>query len=211
MIGQFHVDAWRLPKVERTGIFTPEVDVRLVLFWAKNTHGDYLEIGCNDGSTLAMVARECPWKGCHGVDWSQNQNVFPVQSGEVPAVVGRAAKGLANAKIFDCDALTLNVGPLNYGCVFLDADHSLDWQKKMFWRLWNSNTYRDWVLVIHDYGLPEFRDSQTHVETAAFAEWLAGLFPVIHPLGSSCVVGFIPRCGASAISPPGSPTREAAP
>lgn len=197
MIGLFHADALALPDIEAGGRLTPEIDVRLVAFWAMNTAGDYLEIGCNEGHTLAEIAMACPGKKCHGVDWSGNREIFETQSGEVPAEVGHAAKGIANVRVFDCDAMGMDFAPLNYGCVFLDADHSLEWQKRIFWKLWNSNNFRDWVLIVHDFALPEYRDSQTHLETVAFAQWLSTLFPVIHPVGSSSVVAFVTRCGES--------------
>lgn len=196
MIHECHIDTLRLPEINAGCKYTPKKDVALVAFWASQTHGDYLEIGCNTGQTLKAIAQHCPTKICNGVDWSGNQKLWDTQKTEVPFKVGSDLGGkVPNARIYDCDALSLNLHDFNYGCVFMDADHSLEWQKEMFLNLWNHNNYRDWVLIVHDSSDAMHRWCVTHLETTAFLKYIGSIFPVIHWVGSSCATAFISRRG----------------
>lgn len=197
MIHECHIDTLTLPDVPGPFEFTPEIDVRLIAFWATNSKGDYLEIGCNTGRTLKQIASLCPDKICRGVDWSKNEILWDTQQTEIPLKVGsNIEKKSENIRVFDCDALTLEMHDFNFGCVFLDAEHSLEFQKEMFKKLWNSNNYRDWILIVHDCPNVGSSYSFSHLETLAFLRYVGSMFPVTHWIGSNCATAFITRRGS---------------
>jgi len=196
MIHACHKDTLNLPKIKGTFGYTPQYDVEFIAFWASVTGGNYLEIGCNNGFTLKSVAEQCPGKACIGLDWSSNSEIWDTQNTEVPPAVGSAALHLKNVRIYDEDALTIDIWDFNYGCVFLDAEHSYNWQVKMFQKLWNENNYRDWILIVHDVPQPFKGSSITHIETKAFLEYVSLMFPVIYWHGTNCATVFVSRRGS---------------
>lgn len=105
-------------------IYTPDNDVRLLIWLAKETLGNILEIGCCEGATTFNLGLRFPKRHIAAVDWTGPQIMCDNQQREQPTktTACRFADWLPNVHFFDMDAAVAAFG-LAYGFIFIDGDH----------------------------------------------------------------------------------------
>lgn len=137
--------------------YTPQMDVKALIWLARQTRGNILEVGCNEGYTTYHLARAFPDRIVHGVDTTTLLNLHPEQRHEVPRNVGRRARQLPNVSIFEEDFASFDLNSVpDIGFVFIDADHTYEGAKRdteKVFRFLDGRT--DAIVAWHDFASAE--------------------------------------------------------
>jgi SAM-dependent methyltransferase len=146
--------------------YTPQMDVKALIWLAKQTRGNILEVGCNEGYTTYYLARALPDRIVHGVDSTKLLRIHPEQRHEVPGFVGRRARHLPNVRIFEEDFASFDLNCVeNVGFVFIDADHTYEGVKRDTEKVFRFLNGRiDAMVAWHDFASSE--------EESNHPEWL---------------------------------------
>src|SRR5947209_8147448 len=109
--------------------FTPPNEVKYLVWLARQTVGNILELGCHDGQTTIELAKGCLDKKVVGVDYTGSDvTLCPEQRWEKPdgEKIGRLVRGMSNVAIFDQKSADIDYASFAcaIGFIFIDADHS---------------------------------------------------------------------------------------
>lgn len=154
--------------------YTPDDDVRLLIWLASQTKGPILEIGCNQGVTTFNLAIRFPKRTVLAVDWTGTPTMSCRQVGEQPSPYTAClfASWLRNVKYWDISLKSLDShksGP--FGFIFIDGDHQYE------------NCKHDTELalqVVESGGIVAWHDYPV-VDRGPKAEWI-GVPKVVHEL-----------------------------
>lgn len=112
--------------------WTPAHEIQCLCWFAQQTKGAILEIGCNEGRTTRELALTNPDRLVIGVDYTGSDDTLcQEQKGEKPTVVGRYAAMLPNVRFINAKSADLPIHFPNIadndpsiGFIFIDGDHS---------------------------------------------------------------------------------------
>lgn len=107
-------------------IYTPDDDVKALLWLCGLTSGNIVEIGCNFGNTSWLIANAFPLKTVVGLDWADSP-MSEAQLGERPNVesIGVCAWDCSNAFFYNSDSSKFDYATHAAGAtlVFIDGCH----------------------------------------------------------------------------------------
>lgn len=142
--------------------WTPERDIRPLLWLIERSAGDILEIGCADGCTTRILAESFPRRQIYAVDWSAN----PVSDTCRPANLCEQAAQLPNVHVIDTDSRSVSY-PESIGFVYIDGDHSWDGVRADSERAFLFGRSHEVTIAWHDYG------SNVHTAVAQYLDQLS--------------------------------------
>jgi precorrin-6B methylase 2 len=126
----FPEECLAIPVDESHPRFTAPHEVQALCWLARQTSGDILEIGCNEGRTSRDLAVANPNKRVFAIDYAgRDATLCPGQKHEKPtaANIGRLARDLPNVSIRNVKSQHINLSrkPLSsVRFIFIDGDHS---------------------------------------------------------------------------------------
>jgi SAM-dependent methyltransferase len=126
----FPEECFLIPVDEAAPRFTAPHEVQALCWLARQTRGDILEIGCNEGRTTGDLARNNPDKRVFAVDYAgRDDTLCAGQKHEKPlaARIGHLARHLPNVTIRNLNSQQINLArkPLSsVRFIFIDGDHS---------------------------------------------------------------------------------------
>jgi precorrin-6B methylase 2 len=127
---RFPEECLAIPVDEGHPRFTAPHEVQALCWLARQTSGDILEIGCNEGRTSRDLALANPDKHVFAIDYAgPGDTLCPGQKHEKPdaARIGRLARDLPNVSVRNVKSPHLNLTrkPLSgVQFIFIDGDHS---------------------------------------------------------------------------------------
>lgn len=115
-----------IASLRHPGLMTPPDDVRLLIWLARQTDGNLVEIGCHNGATTFQLACHFPDRTIYAIDHPNPAGLSEAQGRERQSLtgIGRLADPFSNVVIKAQDSAELDYGRMpNVTFVFIDGNH----------------------------------------------------------------------------------------
>jgi len=154
--------------------FTPPIEINIILNLIAEfaPHGNFMELGCNEGYVSAAVCKNFQSKIVYGVDYDKAQ----MDTGQMPEHPGSKMFGVVNKYTnfhgINCDSSKIKINGMNITSVFIDADHRYAAVKKDTENIMRQ--MKKGLIIWHDYT----NDMHNYMGVTRYLNELSEYYPI---------------------------------